>query len=95
MKNLNPRTFPKFNLLGFWTLYYKEVKRFTNIITQTIFAPVITSLLFLFIFKLSIGRANITVGTLSFTQFLIPGLIIMSVLQNSFANTSSSLVSGR
>ena len=95
MKNLNPRTFPKFNLLGFWTLYFKEVKRFTNIITQTIFAPVITSLLFLFIFKLSIGRVNITVGTLSFTQFLIPGLIIMSVLQNSFASTSSSLVSGK
>ncbi len=95
MKQLNPHTFAKFNTIGFYTLYYKEVKRFTSIITQTIIGPIITGLLFLFIFKLSVGHTNIAVGHLSFTQFLIPGLIMMNVLQNAFANTSSSLVAGK
>ena len=95
MKDLNPQTFSQFNVTGFYTLYYKEVRRFSNILTQTIFAPVITGLLFLFVFQLSVGRANISVGHLTFTQFLVPGLIIMSVLQNAFSNTSSSIVSGK
>jgi ABC-2 type transport system permease protein len=80
------------NWRGLWTLYLKEVRRFLNVATQTILAPVITSLLFLAIFTLALGRTVQTLGSVSFAEFLTPGLIMMAILQNSFANTSSSLV---
>ncbi len=80
------------NWRGLWTLYAKEVRRFLNVSTQTILAPVVTSLLFLAIFNLALGRTVRTLGSVSFAEFLAPGLIMMAILQNAFANTSSSLV---
>lgn len=80
------------NLLGVWTLYLKEVRRFLKVWTQTLLAPVITTLVFLAIFTLALGRAGRTVDGLPFLVFLAPGLIMMAVAQNAFANTSSSLM---
>jgi len=87
-----PRDLGAVNWRGLWTLYAKEVRRFLNVYTQTILAPVVTSLLFLAIFTLALGRSVQSLGGVRFAEFLMPGLIMMSILQNSFANTSSSLV---
>lgn len=70
----------------------KEVRRFLNVFTQTLLAPMITTLLFLAIFTLALGRAVQQIGGVSFAQFLAPGLIMMAMVQNAFANTSSSIV---
>ena len=80
------------NWLGLWTLYQKEVRRFLNVATQTVAAPVVTTLLFLAVFTLALGRAVEVVNGVPFAEFLAPGLIMMSMVQNAFANTSSSLV---
>lgn len=86
------RRFGRVNWRGVWTLYVKEVMRFGKLWAQTVFAPVTTALLFLAIFALAIGRTRAEVAGLPFTTFLAPGLIMMQVLQNAFANTSSSLL---
>lgn len=80
------------NLLGVWTLYVKEVRRFLKVFTQTVVAPVVTTLVFLAIFALALGRTGRTIGELPFLEFLAPGLIMMAVAQNAFANTSSSIM---
>ena len=80
------------NWLGLWTLYAREVRRFVKVYTQTIIAPMATTLLFLAIFALALGRAVQVVGGVPFLEFLAPGLIIMAIAQNSFANTSSSMM---
>ena len=80
------------NLIGLWTLYAKEVRRFLKVITQTVLAPVITTLVFLAIFALALHQAQRTIGGLPYLQFLAPGLVMMAVVQNAFANTSSSIV---
>ena len=80
------------NWRGVWTLYSKEVRRFANVYTQTILAPMVTTLLFLAVFTLALGRAVEIVGGVPYTQFLAPGLIMMAMTQNAFANTSSSIV---
>ena len=85
-------TFGDFNWIGLWTLYCKEVRRFFKVITQTVLAPVVTTLIFLAIFTLALGRAGRMVGDLPFLEFLAPGLIMMAIVQNSFANTSSSVM---
>ena len=82
------------NWRGTWTLYRKEVQRFLSVIMQTVFAPVITSLLYLVIFAYVLegrGRAPAFDG-MSYSQFLVPGLIMMAMIQNAFANSSSSLI---
>jgi ABC-2 type transport system permease protein len=79
------------NLIGLRTLYVKEVRRFLKVWTQTLMAPVITTLVFLAVFALAMHRVDTRIGDLSFLQFLAPGLIMMAVVQNAFANTSSSL----
>lgn len=87
-----PRAMGRFNWLGFWTLYVKEVRRFLKVHFQTVSAPVITTLLFLAVFVLALGGAVQDVGGVSFAVFLTPGLIMMAMVQNAFANTSSSLI---
>jgi ABC-2 type transport system permease protein len=91
-KNLTPLSPPCSNALAVWTLYMREVRRFAKVYGQTILAPVVTTLLFLAIFALALGRAVDTVMGVPFLQFLAPGLITMAVAQNAFANTSSSIV---
>jgi len=80
------------NWEGFKSLYFKEVQRFTKVAMQTIVAPVISSLLFLFIFKIAIGDRVVSGVGINFENFLVPGLIMMAIIQNAFANTSSSLL---
>ncbi len=85
-------TFGDVNVIGLWTLYAKEVRRFFKVFTQTVMAPVITTLVFMAVFSLALGRASLTVGDLPFLVFLAPGLIMMAIVQNAFANTSSSIM---
>ncbi|WP_420403205.1 ABC transporter permease [Nisaea sp.] len=80
------------NWVGVWTLYEKEVRRFLKVITQTVFAPVITSLLFLAIFTLAMQRSIDLGNGISYSEFLAPGLVVMAMMQNAFANTSSSIM---
>ena len=80
-----------YNWLGLWTLYMREIRRFLKVYTQTLLAPVVTTLLFLAIFTLALGRAVEAVGGVPFREFLAPGLIMMAIIQNSFSNTSSSI----
>ena len=88
-----PRLVGAVNWLGLWTLYLKEVRRFLNVFTQTLVAPMITTLLFLAIFALALGGAGrAAVAGVPYILFLAPGLIMMTLMQNSFANTSSSIV---
>ena len=87
-----PRLVGAINWLGLWTLYVKEVRRFAKVATQTVIAPMVTTLLFLAIFALALGGAVREVGGVPFPQFLAPGLIMMAMVQNAFANTSSSLL---
>lgn len=86
------RRFGMFNWLGMWTLYTKEVRRFTKIKTQTIMAPLITTLLYLAVFSLSIGKLRAAIHGVPFILFLAPGLIMMTMVQNAFANTSSAIL---
>ncbi len=79
---------------GFPTLLFKEVKRFYKVAFQTVAAPVLTAVLYLMIFG-HVLEGREVYGRLSYTAFLIPGLVIMSVLQNAFANTSSSLIQSK
>ena len=80
------------NLLGLWTLYVKEVRRFLKVFTQTLLAPVITTLVFLAIFTLALGGTERRIGDIPYLEFLAPGLLMMAVVQNAFANTSSSIM---
>ena len=86
------KSFKGFYWIGFSTLYLKEVKRFFNVFAQTIIAPGITTLLFYVIFTLSIDRGYLNTDSYTFSEFLGPGLICMAIMQNSFANTSSSIL---
>lgn len=80
------------NTIGLVTLIRKEVGRFANVYIQTIVAPMITTLLFYTVFAVAFGGATRMVGGLPYLEFLVPGLIMMSMAQNAFANTSSSLM---
>jgi ABC-2 type transport system permease protein len=82
-------------MTGFRTLLYKETLRFWKVSFQTVLAPVVTALLYLTIFGHALtGRVAVYPGV-SYVSFLVPGLVMMSVLQNAFANASSSLIQSR
>lgn len=83
------------NWAGMRALYMKEVRRFFKVHTQTIWAPALTTLLYLVIFTVSIGGASRTSLGVPFADFLAPGLIMMGMMQNAFANSSFSLLSGK
>jgi len=89
---LPPRDLNPVNWLGLWTLTGKEIRRFLKVYFQTIIAPVGNSLLFLAVFVLALGGGGTLVGGVPYAQFLVPGLIMMAITQNAFANTSSSLL---
>ena len=89
------RRFGLVNWVGLWTLYLREVRRFWKVVFQTVGAPVVTTSLFLAIFSLALGGLRPDIGGTPFTSYLAPGLVIMAMLQNAFANTSSSLLIGK
>jgi ABC-2 type transport system permease protein len=80
---------------GFRTLFYKEVLRFWKVATQTITAPILTAMLYLLIFGHVLEEHVQVYPDVRYTSFLIPGLVMMSVLQNAFANSSSSLIQSK
>lgn len=83
------------NVPGMQALYVKEVRRFFKVQLQTIWAPAITTLLFLVIFTVALGGSGRTVLNVPFPDFIAPGLIVMAMLQNSFANSSFALLVGK
>lgn len=85
----------KVKIQAFGMLFLREVSRFYKVIVQTVFTPVITSSLYLLIFGLSLGKNIQMEGDISYLLFLIPGLMMMSCLNNAFQNTSSSIVSSK
>lgn len=88
-----PRQYGAVNWLGLWTLCLRETRRFWKVGMQTLFAPVVSSLLMLFVFKLAFDRGgSSSPGGVSFETFLAPGVVMMAILNNAFANTSSSLI---
>lgn len=87
-----PRALGAVNWLGLWTLYKKEVRRFLKVSFQTVLAPVATTLLYMIVFSLAIGSRRGDVMGVDFTAFVAPGLIMLGMLNNSFANSSSSLI---
>jgi ABC-2 type transport system permease protein len=81
---------------GWLTLFHKELLRFWKVAFQTIAAPVLTALLYLLIFSHVLeSRVAVFGGQVRYTAFLVPGLVMMSVLQNAFANASSSLIQSK
>jgi ABC-2 type transport system permease protein len=80
---------------GLKTLYVKEVRRFFKVQMQTVWAPAITTLLYLAIFTIALGRGGRMVMGVPFADFLAPGLIVMAMIQNAFANSSFSLLVGK
>ena len=82
-------------MLSFYTLFYKEVLRVRKVAFQTLLAPVLTSLLYLLIFSHVLEQHVEVYPGVRYTAFLIPGLVMMSVLQNAFANSSSSLIQSK
>ncbi|WP_249033510.1 ABC transporter permease [Marivita geojedonensis] len=86
------RRFGRVNWLGLYTLGQREILRFLNVWTQTLLAPLVTAGLFMLIFTIAIGPRRGDVMGVDFTTFIAPGILMMTVIQNAFANTSSSIV---
>ncbi len=97
---MGTRRFGRVNWIGLWELYTREVRRFSHVATQTVLAPVITAGLFMLVFTLAFGdrrgemagEAGAGAAAIAFPMFLAPGIVMMQVIQNSFANTSSSIM---
>ncbi len=89
---IGPRHIGAVNWLGLQTLYVKEVQRFLKVYLQTIAAPVVTTLMFMAIFALALGGGDRQVAGVPFMTFLAPGLVMMAITQNAFANTASSIL---
>ncbi|MRH22467.1 multidrug ABC transporter permease [Rhodovulum strictum] len=89
---MGARRFGRVNWLGLWTLSQREIMRFVVVWSQTLAAPLATAALFLGVFALAIGPDRETVMGVPFIQFLAPGILMMTVIQNAFANTSSSIL---
>ena len=82
-------------MTGFRTLLYKELLRFWKVAVQTVAAPVLTAVLYLVVFAYALGGRVRVYDSIPYADFLVPGLVMMSVLQNAFANSSSSLVQSK
>lgn len=83
------------NYAGCWALFIKEIRRFYSVVVQTVFAPVVATLLYLLVFGQVLNTQIEVYSSLNYSQFLIPGLVMMAILQNAFANTSSSLIQSK
>jgi ABC-2 type transport system permease protein len=92
MTDMGTRRFGRVNWLGLYTLASREMQRFLAVWTQTLMAPLVTAGLFMLIFSIAIGPRRGDVMGVSFTTFIAPGILMMTVIQNAFANTSSSIV---
>jgi ABC-2 type transport system permease protein len=82
-------------MIGFKTLFYKEILRFWKVATQTLTAPIVTAMLYLLIFGHVLEEHVQALDGVSYTAFLVPGLVMMTILQNAFANASSSMIQSK
>ncbi|HWL55295.1 MAG TPA: ABC transporter permease [Paracoccus sp. (in: a-proteobacteria)] len=94
-RQMGVRRFGRVNWLGLYTLARREIMRFMNVWQQTVFAPLMTAGLFVIVFALALGRDRGEVMGLPYLAFLGPGILMMTVIQNAFANTSSSVISAK
>lgn len=92
LQAMGVRRFGRVNWLGLWTLIEREVMRFVAVWTQTLLAPLVTAGLFVAIFTLAIGPRRGEIMGVDFTSFIAPGILMMMVIQNAFANSSSSIM---
>jgi ABC-2 type transport system permease protein len=83
------------NLRGLYTLFAKEVRRFLKVTVQTVLTPVVTALLYLLVFGQALEAHVEVYAGVTYSAFLIPGLMMMSIIQNAFANSSSSLIQSK
>ncbi len=83
------------NWYGCWTLYSRETRRFLNVKMQTIVAPALTAIMYLIVFRYAMGERSVPGLRVPYFEFLVPGLVMMSMMQNAFANTSSSIMVGK
>ncbi|MCX8499419.1 MAG: ABC transporter permease, partial [Caulobacteraceae bacterium] len=90
-----PRDYHGVNWRGMYTLYAREVRRFWKVGMQTVAAPVMTTLLYMLIFVVAMRGASPPIHGTPYSQFVAPGLIMMAILNNSFANASSSLIQAK
>jgi len=90
-----PRDYAGFNWTGFATLYQREVRRFWKVGMQTVAAPVVTTLLYMMVFVVAVRGAAPPIHGVPFAQFVAPGLIMMAIINNAFANSSSSLLQAK
>ena len=90
-----PRRYPGINWIGVQTLYLREVRRFWKVGAQTVAAPVVTTLLYMMVFVVALKGARPPLHGTPFAEFVAPGLIMMAILQNAFANASSSLIQAK
>lgn len=84
-----------YNPRGVWTLFQRETRRFLRVKMQTIAAPALTAIMYLIVFRYAMGDRHVPGLNVPYFEFLIPGLIMMAMLQNAFANTSSSLIASK
>ncbi len=84
---MNPR--------GAWTLFQRETRRFLRVKMQTVVAPALTAIMYLIVFRYALGERSVPGLGVPYFEFLVPGLVMMAMLQNAFANTSSSLISSK
>jgi ABC-2 type transport system permease protein len=89
-----PRDYHGWNWSGFFTLYQREIRRFWKVGTQTVAAPVVTTLLYMLVFVVAVGGGRAVHGV-AYGTFVAPGLIMMQILSNAFANSSSSLLQAK
>lgn len=90
--NLHPAWIEGINKIGLYTLARREIGRFLNVYTQTIVAPMVTTVMYYAVFALAFGGLQREIGGMPYLDFLAPGLLMMTMVQNAFANTSSSIV---
>jgi len=90
-----PRRYAGMNWIGMRTLYLREIRRFWKVGAQTIAAPVVTTLLYMLVFVVALQGARPPLHGIPFAEFVAPGLIMMAILQNAFANASSSLIQAK
>jgi len=90
-----PRRYAGVNWVGLRTLYLREVRRFWKVGAQTVAAPVVTTLLYMMVFVVALQGARPPLHGTPFAEFVAPGLIMMAILQNAFANASSSLIQAK
>lgn len=92
MKSLHPRQYGRMNWIGLRTLLEREIFRFLKVGGQTVLAPLVSGVMYMMIFSVAMGAQGMGAGAIPYADFLAPGLMMLGLINNAFANTSSSLI---